>query len=283
MALILPGSCAFTFCVDNITASPTTFLTGTNFTTGASNADDATVTVLSALAKDVCYLVVGIAGTTALAEDQNTLLDVLIDPAGGTAWASLIDDLVCGFCATPTLGALGMTAWYHFPIWIPSGASVGVRARHPSANTNTNSRVVVYAYGKPTRPDMWWCGQRVESLGINAGSSKGTNHTPGNSSAYSAYATIGTSTRRYGAIQFGVNGSDGVMLGVGYNWQLGIGSAQMPGTPTFYLSANTNEQIARTGFNQPIWCDTPVSTTFQCRATCSGTAEIYNVALYGVY
>lgn len=277
-----PGPC-WQFAVDNIPASPGAVLTGTNFTTGVSNGDDATVTILSALAKDLCYVVVGFAGTSASTEDQNTLADIVIDRAGGTSWSSLIDDLVTGFCPTPTAGAIGMTSWYHFPLWIPAGASLGVRARHPSANTNTNSRCVIYGYGQPKRPDMWWCGQGVESVGINAASSKGTNHTPGNSSAFSAYATIGTTARRFGAMQFGVNGSDSGMLARGYNWQLGIGGVQIPGTPTFYHSNNTTEQMQRVGFNHPLFVDIPAGTTIQCRATASGTAEVHNVAVYGCY
>lgn len=277
-----PGPC-WQFAVDNVAASPGAALVGTNFTTGVSNADGATVTILSALAQDLCYVVVGFAGTSASTEDQNTLADIVIDRAGGTSWGSFIDDLVTGFCPTPTAGAIGMTSWYHFPLSVPAGASLGVRARHPSANTNTNGRCVIYGFGRPKRPDMWWCGQGVESVGINAGTSKGTAHTPGNSSAYSAYATIGTTTRRFGALQFGVNGSDGTMLAIGYNWQLGISSAQIPGTPTFYHSANTTEQMSRVGFGMPLFVDIPAGTTIQCRATGSGTAEAYNVAVYGVY
>lgn len=283
MALILPGGPGFTFCVDNIIASPGTVLTGTNFTTGASNADGSVVTVLSALAQDLCYLVIGFAGTSATTEDQNTLADILIDRAGGTSWSSFIDDLVIGFCPTPTAGAIGMTSWYHFPVWVPAGASLGVRARHRSANTNTNGRCVIYGYGKPKRPEMWWCGQGVESVGINAASSKGTNHTPGASSSYSSYATIGTTARRWQAMQFGVNGSDGTMLAQGYNWQLGIGGVQIPGTPTYYHSNTTTEAMTRTGFNQPLWVDIPAGTTIQCRATASGSGEVHNVAVYGCY
>lgn len=282
MSLILPPW-YFANAVDNITGTPVANDFGTAFTAGANNADGAAVSVLSALAFDVHYLIVGIAGINTTATDTNALMDVLIDPAGGTSWASLIDDLVCGM--TPIIGTLrGMNRWYHFPVFIPSGAALGVQARNASAGAITSGRVTLKAFGNPSRPEMWWCGSKVESLGITAASSKGTNVTPGDTGAAGTWTTIGTTTGDYGAVQFGVNGSDSGAVARGYIWQIGYSSVQLPGSPNFYYGMSASEEsTAQEGFNQLIPCSIPNGTVMQARATCSGTNEVFNAAIYGVY
>lgn len=141
----------------------------------------------------------------------------------------------------------------------------------------------MYAYGNPSRPEMWWCGRKVESLGINAAASEGTEVTPGNSGADGTWTTIGTSTQRYGAIQCGIQGPDGSSQALGYYWDVGISSTVFAPAPRIFRSVSTSERGPNVGQGQPIWCDVPASTTWQMRATCSGTAEIYNSAIYGVY
>lgn len=276
-------SLSWGFGVSNLTGTPPAATVGTNFTAGASNTDGTSVSVISALSHDLHYLIVGIGGVNVSTGDGQGLLDILIDRAGGTSWSSFIDDLVCGFTPTPAAGTAGIQQWYHFPLFVPAGASLGVRARTAHTANITSGRVVIYGYGEPSRPDMWWCGTGVESLGINEASSKGTNVTPGNSGTYSSWTTIGTSSYRYGAVQFGVNGSDATASAIGYYWQIGYGSTQLPGSPTAFMATSTNEVSSRTGFGQIIWCNAPASTVWQLRATASGTAETYNAAIYGVY
>ncbi len=284
MALILPPF-RFAHSVDSLEGNTpqASAITGTTVTAaGSANADGTAVSVLSSLAFDVHYLVVGvgtaIGGSTL---DTASLLDVLVDPAGGTSWASLIDDLVVGFSPATGAGTVGLSHYYHFPLYIPAGSSLGAQVR--SADISHPYRVVFWAYGAPSRPDMWWCGQKVESLGINAASSKGTDITPGSTTATFSWTNVGATTAgRYGAIQFGQNGSDNTSAAIGYHAQIGIGSAKVPGTPTWYWSNGTTEVSARSG-SGPVWCDIPEGTQLQVGACASGAAEVHDVALYGVY
>ncbi len=280
MSLMIPGGPAFQFEVDNLTGTPPAQSSpGTSFTSGGGNADGTAVSILSALASDVHYLslVVGSDGTAT--EDNSCLMDVLIDPAGGTAWVDKISDLIIGFTQAAASGAL--TIAYHFPLYCKSGSSIGVQARKNGA-TGSACRIQMWAFGEPKNPHAWWCGQKVESLGVTAATSKGTQHTPGATGTYSSFATIGTSTRRYGAIQIGVMGDSGVTAGRGYYGQIGASSAQLKGTPTVWAGATTAEQGAR-GVPGPIFVDIPAGTALQYRATSSGTADNQSVAFYGVY
>lgn len=282
MSLILPPF-QFANCTDNLTGTPAAVLPGTNFTAGASNVDGATVAVLTAIPHDVHYLVMAIAGITTANTDNNACMDLRIDQAGGSSWrsADLISDLACGYTPLPTIGQVQATSYYHFPLYIPSGASLGVRARTNHTVDLTTGQIVMWAFGNPSRPDLWWCGTKVET----AVTSQGQGVTPGTSGSFGSWTSVGTGTAfRYGAIQFAVNGADTSSLAAGYHWQIGTGSQKLAGTPTFYCSADTAERNGRLGFAMPLWCDIPQSTQLQVRgASSNATGEVYYVNIYGVY
>ena len=276
---------AFANYTDNLPAVPAN-LYGTAVTPGVSNADGTAVTLLSALAFDVHYLVVGFAGFQINTAAAYSLADILIDPAGGTAWKSFIDDLTCGFSGGLT-SLVDYTQMYHFPVYIKAGSSVGcqVRTSHTVAPGAGTSRVVAYAYGNPSRPDMWWCGSDVETLGVTAATSTATSVTPGNTGAFGNWATIGTSTARYGAIELGLNGTDATAATLQYYFQVGRNNVQIPGVPTDSTFVTNLEQSFYSKCFGPNWCDIPQGTAIQVRATCSGTAEVFagGAAIYGVY
>lgn len=275
----------FANAASNIIGTPPAALPGVNFTARGGNVDGPQVAVIGAINFDVHYLKIGIGGINFTAGNTCALADILIDPAGGTSWSSFINDLLCGYSPTPAAGTVPISVWYHFPIYIPAGASLGIQARSANTGNTASGRCVVEAYGNPSRPDMWWCGSSVESLGITAASSDGTRHTPGNSGAFSSWASLGTTTTgRYGCIQFGLNGSDATAAAIGYTWQIGYGSTQLRGSTNIYAAVSTAESISRTNINNgPIWCDIAPGTQMQVRGTASGTAEQFGVALYGVY
>lgn len=277
------GGPLFQYEINNLTGTPSNSTPGANFTYGGGNVDGAAVSVLTP-AQALQYLVIGVGGCGTNAEDNSALADILIDTAGGTNWSTLIDDLIVGFTGGLTNGTGPMPLWYHFPLLIPAGASLGIRAKKNGATAATAGYCVMFGFGNPANPRAWDYGTGVESLGIaDAANSKATLHTPGNTGAWSSYATVGTSTKTYRAIQLGLNGSDATASNSGYHWQVGVGGAQVTGVPTFYGSIGTAETMARTQFYGPTWCTIPSGTAIQVRATCSGAAEQQNVAIYGVY
>lgn len=283
MSLILPPW-GFANGVSNLTGTPPANNPGASFTANANNADSTPVEILSDLAFDCHYLIVGMNGISGSNANAQCLLDILTDPAGGTSYGSFIDDLVCGHQPNAAGAvAVGIGQWYHFPIYIPAGSAIAVQARTRHTSNLGTGKIVMYAFGNPSRPESWWCGHKVESLGINAATSQGTDVTPGNSGADGSWTTIGTSTRRYGAVQYGVNGSDQSAAALGYYWEIGFGSTALPGAPKSFRCNGSTEFGVTVGIGQPIFCDVAASTAWQLRATCSGTAEVWNAAVYGVY
>lgn len=280
--LILPPW-SFAYCTDNQPSTPSVQNHGTGVTPGISNADGSAVTLLSALAHDVHRLVVHWSGFNLSTAAHYTLLDILQDPAGGTSWASLIDDILAGFSNGAGSGGGSPSGFtFDIPLFIPAGTSIGAQAR-TSHSAATAGRVSVWAFGEPSRPDMWWCGQGVETLGVTAASSRGTVVTPGNSGAWGSWTAIGTSARRYGALEFSTGGTDATSTAIIYHFQVGAGSNVLPGYPIEARTMATAETGGAMRCGGPIFCDIPSGTQLQVRGRASGTAEAWDCALYGVY
>jgi hypothetical protein len=211
---------------------------------------------------------------------------LLVDPAGGTAWVELIADLVCGYTHLGNAGPRAFSAYYHFPLYIKSGSSLGVRARCAHSANITAGRLAISAAGEPSRPDAWWCGQKVETLGITAASSKGTDVTPGASGAFGSWTNVGgTISARYGSVQMGLNGENSAgSTAQTCHWQLGYSSTPLPGHPMIYGHTGTAEETGRIGGHLPSFCNIPAGTQMQIRGESSIAGPVaQNLAVYGVY
>lgn len=253
---------------------------GTAVTAGASNSDGSAVTLLSALTHDVEYLVIGAGRFSAVNEDTSTLLDILIDPAGGTSWSSLIDDLLVG--ESVLMGgatAIPCPVWYHFPLWIPAGAAVGAMARTARGSTLAG-QVLAFGYGANANPSSWWCGQRVSSIGINAAASMGQDHTGGNG-AFSTWADLGSPLGdACGALQFAVHGAnnDTNTSNAAYHFEFGVGGNRIG--PTIFRMNSTGEAGWWTPTG-PIFHSLPAGAQLQVRAF--QHLDVLDVAAYAVH
>lgn len=187
MGLIVPNGPSFAHWSDNLAFPSGDGLDyGTPVVPGVSSSDGSPVTVLPALAHDCEYLVLGIAGFNTSGQDGAALMDLLVDPAGGTSWSELISDPLCGWTSTVDLdvsaGVSGPPLMYHFPVWAPAGASIGARARYAHSVAPVSPRVIAYAAGGNKNPATWWCGQKVETVGtMDPSNSRGQTIAAGSS------------------------------------------------------------------------------------------------------
>lgn len=260
-------------------------LNGTQVVAAASNSIGTAVTMLTSLSHDVHYLMLQF-GTAASPSGTNpcALIDLLTDPAGGTSWSVMIACLQAGPGWNP-FAPIAYPQSYAFPLWIPAGSSVGLRARttHTAAR---NYRCVIHAFGEPSNPAMWWCGTAVEPLGVTTVSSRGTTVTPatGASGTLGAWTSIGMSTYRYGAVQPGWGGVNGTAYKQQeMRLQIGYGSNQLAGSSQWELGTQTAE-CGRFERAYPIWCDVPSGTTWQARMAADIVSpDAQQIAIYGVY
>jgi hypothetical protein len=277
---------SFGYCTSNIgTGTPTT-TPGTNFNCNASNAYGTVAQIFSALTHDVEFLILGFAGINSAGANGSASCQILVDRAGGTTWDTT-NPIITNLLVGQTIAAgqsVPTPLWYVFPLWIPAGASVAVRGMTAHTSNITSGRVIAHAYGGNTNPGGWWCGQRVETIGVT--NSQGTNHTPGASGTYSAWTNFGsTTTRLGGAVQFRVQGTttDLTQASNVHWYEFGIGSQRI-GPPVFYASS-TNENGWST-LQGAIFRSIPAGSQFMCRGTSNvvaGSTEIHDVAAYVVY
>ncbi len=211
MGLLIPGGPAFAHASDNL--GPLTHDGATGFgapvPVGVSNADGAETAIMPALGHDCEYLLLAVCGATGSGQAMAALMDLLVDPSGGTSWSVLISDLLAGGGGSAAFNS-GPAApvVYHVPLWMPAGATLGCRIRRQSASAAT-ARVQVLAMGGNRNPASWWCGQKVESIAtFDAGISAGQVHTPGN-----GYAVTGAANNGSGLIRLTVADTTGLTTG----------------------------------------------------------------------
>ncbi len=280
MGLITSGP-SWAMCADNLASTPST-TPGTAVTANASaNTDGTAVTLLSALARDCEYLVIQTLAASTATTNTSALLDILIDPAGGTSWTTLIEDLLCGYSgAISTAIPYGPAYHYHFPIWIPAGATVGAQVRCATGGTVQN--VVVHAFGGNRNPASWACGQKVTTVGTTSPStSRGQAHTAGNSGAFSSWTSLGsplaTDAIAWQVAAQGIGST--AMNNVAYTFEFGYNSTRIG--PRKHHVTGTSEGAASWGtgvaFNR-----LAAGTQLQVRGTCSSTASATDVSAYVV-
>lgn len=286
MGLINPAGPDWAYCTHNYPSSISALTFGAAITTGVNDADGSTVDLIgSALTHDVEYLRILINGELPIGSNNDILLTITIDPAGGTSWADLIPYLIAGAVNDIKVSGsdpAGVCCIYDFPIWIPAGATLGGYARSADAANSSLLYVAIQAYGGNRNPASWWCGQRVEGIGITAASSTGTAHTTGGSGAFSTWTNLGsTLTGNCGALQWGVNGqASSFYTADSFQFEFGVGSQRI-GAPLFRLLTSSEAGYwVPTG---PIFKSLASGTQLQVRGTASSTARTLGVAAYAVH
>lgn len=191
---------------------------GTSVTPGI-NTKGSAAQLLSAISRDCYGIKINLNSGDFSGEARNQLVDIMIDPAGGTNYSVLIPDLFgCG----PSAGAVSAN-WFWFPIFIPAGSSVAARASVNAATART-LRVWATLVGDPSRPDAIDVGTFVRAFGVTAATSEGTAVTPGTTSD-GAYVSLGTTAERLWWWQMSMGFNDATAEALNYMADLAIGDA----------------------------------------------------------
>lgn len=175
--------------------------TGTTVVPGVSNAEGSWTEVLSAAQVtaelwELHLFVIGI-GVSAVA--KNALLDIGIDPAGGTSYTAIVNNLIVSHASGSIFGGIH----YTIPIRIPAGSSVAARIQTSHTVAGTSS-VYLHGKGKPSAPESARVASFAEVVGTVT-NSNGVSVTPGVSGSQGAWTSLGTTSRDL------------------WGWQLGIG------------------------------------------------------------
>lgn len=190
MALMPSGLSAYSFTYDNWGANPASTI-GTSVIPGASNVLGSFTQVASSanIAQDCYWIYFQVHSGATSAAIKNQLLDIGVDPAGGTSYTAVISDIDVG--ASPALTVAGNRE-FCFPYFITAGSSVAVRIRGSNATAGT-VRVPMRFYGQPSKPEAVPVGSFAQTFGAVTASSRGTTFTPGNA-ADGSYVDLGSVT-----------------------------------------------------------------------------------------
>lgn len=166
----------YSFRVDNWGTDPATTY-GTLLTANATpNSEGAYSTLIAdtSITSDCYWMHVMVHTNSATTAARNVLLDLAVDPAGGTSFTNIISNIVVGDAPAPT--AAGLKS-YIFPYYIKAGSELGARIQ--SSIASVTSRVAVRLYGQPTNPLMVPRGTISQTMGTIT-NSNGQSFTPGN-------------------------------------------------------------------------------------------------------
>lgn len=189
--MLFPGPMtAFNFTYDNWGTSPATTI-GTSVSTAAFGLLGSWTEIASSasLSQDCYWLYLRVHTAAVSGAVADALIDLGIDPAGGTSYTSFFETFNVG--GAPSLTQVGSRE-HLFPIFIKAGSSVAVRIQGGGGGTLT-ARVAARFYGQPTNPLACPVGAFSEKFGTTTGF-KGQSFTPGNASDGS-WANLGSVTK----------------------------------------------------------------------------------------
>jgi hypothetical protein len=193
---------AMAFRFDNWGANPSS-TPGTSVVPGTSSLYGSWTEVATAanVANDVYFVTIQVFGGFTTGVSKKQMLDLGVDPAGGTSYSVLAAELLVG-CSPGIASSIQGVNGYSFPMFIKAGSSVAVRIKgsHTTAGT---VRVCITLRGQPASPHQIPVASYSEGLTGGAGTA-GTSFTPGNL-ADGTWQTLGTTVRRNFWWQLGWN------------------------------------------------------------------------------
>lgn len=283
--LVVPRAATSFFQVDNWGTNPSA-TPGTSVTPGGSGAEGTYTSCIASgsVTEDLVGILIRLSdmsSTTGVA--NNTFVDIGIDPAGGSSYTTLIENIVCGGVG-PITAVNGREMF--FPIFIPSGSTIAARARRVSATAGT-MRVAIKGYGRRGWPEMFPVGSYCETLGVTETAAvDATAVTPGNA-ANGTWTSIGTLTRSAWWWNVGYQ-IDNTAVTAEYTYvELGYGDGtNMTSIHKFMHGGNTTEQVGVV--MEPLdpyagYCPVAAGETLYVRMRCLNAPDTgYQAAVYGV-
>ena len=130
----------------------------------------------ASLTEDVWFIMINVNSGAVSAASRDMLIDIGVDPAGGSSYVVKIPYLLASSSAPYNVSHGG--CWFGFPLRIKAGSSIAARAQVNNATVGT-VRVLAWVYGQPRRPETTRTGSFVRSFGQTTGSSSGTTTVPG--------------------------------------------------------------------------------------------------------
>lgn len=266
--------------VDNWGANPATTF-GTSVIPGASNAEGSWTQLLTALANEAAGFVLTVHSGATSAAIKSHLLDIGIDPAGGTSYTAIVNNIVCGRAGAVTNTGSGRR--WAFPLRLPAGATVAARIQGSNATAGT-VRVGIRSFGQPAAPFLPR-GTFSETIGTITNSS-GVAFTPGNA-ADGTWVSLGTTANPLWWWQMGYQ-IDNATITAEYTYiELAFGDASNKHIIQRTLHGGTTGETCGEIYSPmtpwECYCPVPAGNNIYVRGRCNNAADTgYNAVAIGV-
>lgn len=221
---------------------------GIAVTPGASNAEGTYTQILSALAQDIFGLWLWCNSGATASQSKQHLLDIGVDPAGGSSYVAIISNIPMGGSAAYSVTDSGQQ--FFFPVFVKTGSTVAVRIQGSNATAGT-VRVNLKGYGQPTASYALPVGQYSETIGTITNSS-GVSFTPGNA-ADGTWVSLGTTTRALWWWQLGYQIDNGTVLGNFTYVELGIGTSGAQTVIQRLMNQSTTSETTSAFSSRLLW------------------------------
>ena len=279
-----PTLSRYSFTYDNFGANPSA-TPGTSVTPGASNAEGSWTQVASSanIAQAVCGFYLRVSDGATASAAKNHLLDVGVDPAGGTSYTAIVSNIVCG--ATGAITTTGGGHQFFFPLAIAAGSSVAVRIQGSNATAGT-VRVGIKFWGQPSRNEIVPCGQISETIGTITNSS-GVSFTPGNA-ADGTWVSLGTTTNPLWWWQVGYQIDNGTITAEYTYVDIAVGDGTNKHVIHRIMHGGTTGETCGSNISDNLilhscYCPVPAGSTIYIRGRCNNAPDTgYNGVAIGV-
>lgn len=220
--LLVPSIPVYDFFYSNVTATRPAAAMGITITPAQNSKGSWSEYVDGALVtQDIYGIAINFNSNAVSTANRNTLVDIGIDPAAGTSYTVIINNLLATSAAP--IGTAYGGVWYYFPLFIPAGSSIAARASVDNVTVGS-FRSFIQLYGKPRYPAATRVGKYVLTIGAVTGTSEGTVVTCGTTSEGS-WTSIGSLSRDAWWYQLGIGTSDASLAAGILNWDLSVGDA----------------------------------------------------------
>lgn len=211
--------------------------------------------------------------------DTSSLLDIGIDPAGGTAYTVLVPNLLAGHAQSSNLNG----RYQSFPVYIPAGSTVAARLQ--SIIASHSAEVAVRIHGGITGDPFPTQGLVVD-YGTATASSSGT--TPANAAANTKGAWVqltASTTHPHRGLTIQGQGADGVLGNFELLVDIGIGAAssEVVLIENWWIQQGPGEQCVILAPNPLFWRPIPEGSRLAVRAQAEALdlQENFDIAVYG--
>ena len=282
--LYVPKPNYFGFRFDNWDTNPGTTAGSTVTAGGSANTESATPLVLASganLDEDAVALQLFVCATSGTGSRQ-VLMDIGVDPAGGTDYKWVINNLVTG--GAPAVTGTGSGHKFLLPFYFKAGSAVACRIQCSQASITQD--VMASFFGRPSYPEVVHVGQFSETLGTVT-NSLGQSFTPGNA-ADGNWADLGATSRELWWWQLGYQVDNATITAEYVYVELAWGNAVTKHRIMRHMEGGTTSETNADvlGGNLSMYnafCPVPAGANIYVRGRCNNAPDTgYNALALGI-